>query len=94
MNQILDQLARTTLLPDDLSSQILSGGAPPLEEIALSLVIGAIDAQVMIANDPASSWNDKRLARLGLGVAFLAAICTLRGPSEETAVARQSEISL
>ena len=49
MNNILDQLARNTgLLPDDLATAILAGEMPPVEEIAMALVIGAMDAHAVV----------------------------------------------
>jgi len=80
---IFDQLARnTTLLPDDLSAQILSGIVPPLEEIVTALLIGAMDAEAVIRCDPTSTWNEKRIARQCLAVAFLGAIACFEGTGE------------
>ena len=74
MKAILQQLARTTLLPAELSAQILAGTEPRLEEMALSLVIGALDCQAMTYSDPAATMTEKRLAR-GVTIAgFLAAL--------------------
>jgi hypothetical protein len=75
MNNVIDQLARNTgLLPDDLATAILAGDTPPVEDIVISLVIGAMDAHAVVVGDPESSWNEKRLARMALAVAFLAAM--------------------
>ena len=75
MNNILDQLAYNTgLLPDDLATAILAGDMPPVEEIVMALVIGAMDAQAVVVGSAESSWNEKRLARMALAVAFLAAM--------------------
>ena len=78
VNEILGQLARSGLLFDDaMVEAILSGNLPPLNEIVLALVIGAMDAEAVVRGDPKSSWNEKRIARQCLAVAFLAAIaCT------------------
>jgi hypothetical protein len=73
-NQIYDQLARTTLLPAEQSSVILSGKPPALEEIITSLLIGALDCEAMIGCDPKSTWNERRSGRLCLILAFLMAI--------------------
>jgi hypothetical protein len=82
MNNILDQLARNTgLLPDDLAKPILAGDMPPVEEIAMALVIGGMDAHAVIFGDRESTWNEKRLARMALAVAFLAAMAVV-GESE------------
>lgn len=79
MNAILDQLARSGLLFDDVMvAAILSGTTPPLEEIVLALCIGTLDAEVMVRNDPKSSWNEKRIARQCLAIAFLTAIACTR----------------
>jgi len=77
MNRILDQLARTGLLLDDLAKPILAGDTLPLEEIVMALVIGAMDAHAVTVGDPQSTWNEKRLARMTLAGAFLSAMATL-----------------
>ncbi len=78
MKKILDQLARNTgLLPEDLSAAILAGNPPPIEEIVMNLMIGAMDAYVVIFNDAKTSWNEKRLARMALTVAFLVWVALL-----------------
>jgi hypothetical protein len=79
MNNLLRQLARNTgLLPETLSATILAGNTPPLiEEIVMALVIGALDAHAVIVGDPKSSWNEKRVARIALAVAFLAALAVV-----------------
>jgi hypothetical protein len=74
MKRILDQLARSGLLLPDDSAAILAGNTPPVEEIVMALVIGAMDAHAVIVGDPKSSWNEKRLARMALAVAFLSAL--------------------
>ena len=74
-NWIYDQLARnTTLLPSEQSAQILAGSMPALGEIVSPLVIGAVDCEAVIGCDPKSTWNERRLARLGLIIASLLAI--------------------
>ena len=80
MNNILDQLARNTgLLPDELATAILAGDVPPVEEVAMALVIGAMDAHAVTVGDPQSTWSEKRLTRMALAVAFLAAMAILGG---------------
>ena len=80
MKHILDQLARNTgLLPDELATAILAGDMPPVEEIAMALVIGAMDAHAVTVGDPQSTWSEKRLTRMALAVAFLAAMAILGG---------------
>jgi hypothetical protein len=83
MKNLLDQLARNTgLLPDNLSATILAGNTPPGEDIVMALVITTMDAHAVVVGDPQSSWNEKRLARMALAVAFLATMATL-GQGEE-----------
>jgi hypothetical protein len=77
MKRILDQLARSGLLLPDDSAAILAGNTPPVEEIVMALVIGAMDAHAVIVGDPESSWNEKRLARMALAVAFLSAMAVV-----------------
>ena len=81
MNNILDQLARSSglLVPDDLAKSILAGNPPPIEEIVMALVIGAMDAHAVTVGDPQSTWSEKRLTRMALAVAFLAAMAILGG---------------
>jgi hypothetical protein len=79
MKLILDQLARSGVLPDDeMSASILSGILPPVEEIALALVISCMDAEATVRNDLTATWNDRRIARALLLVAFLSAIACVK----------------
>jgi len=56
MNNILGQLAYNTgLLPDDTATAILAGDMPPIEEIVMALVTGAMDAQAVVVGDPQST---------------------------------------
>ena len=73
-NSSLNQLSRTTLIPDDLVAAILAGSEPPLEEIVAALLIGSLDCHATLVGDPASTLNEKRLARQNLIVAFLTAL--------------------
>jgi hypothetical protein len=78
MKRILDQLARSGLLYDDeMTAAIFAGNVPPIEELVLPLIFTCADAEITVRNDPTSSWNDRRIARQGLAVAFLAAIACL-----------------
>jgi hypothetical protein len=77
MKRILDQLARSTLLPDDLAKPILAGNTPPLEEIVLHLVIAGMDAYFVTINDPMTSKRERCIAHLGLAAAFLSALAVL-----------------
>ena len=77
---VIDQLAYNTgLLTDDLATAILAGDMPPVEQIVMELVIGAMDAHAVVVGDPQSTWNEKRLARMALAGAFLAAMAVLGG---------------
>jgi hypothetical protein len=78
MRKLLDQLARSTLLCDDaMVAAIFSGDPPPMDEIVLALVIGAMDAEAVVRGDAQSTWNEKRIARQILAIGFLSAIaCT------------------
>jgi len=78
MKAIIDQLARNTeLLPDYLSKAILAGKTPPVDEIVMPLVIGVMDAHAVIVGSQESSWDEKRMSRMVLAVAFLAAMAIL-----------------
>jgi hypothetical protein len=76
-NPIYTQLAHSTLLPDDVAAAILAGHTPSIEDVVLHLVIGALDADAVVLGDPHSTWNEKRLARKALAVAFLGAMATV-----------------
>jgi hypothetical protein len=73
-NEIYGQLARTNLLPESQSAEILAGNVLPLEDIVMPLLIGAMDCEAVIACDSKSTWNERRLARQCLIIAFLVAI--------------------
>jgi hypothetical protein len=77
---ILNQLARTTLLPDEIANAILVGETPALKEVVTHLLIAAMDCEGMTASDPSSSWNEKRHARQVLVLAFLSAILGINDP--------------
>jgi hypothetical protein len=78
MKEILIQLARnSTLLPGDQATAIFAGSTPPIEDIVMALVIGSLDCEATVRNDPASTWNERRIARQCLAVAFLSALAVL-----------------
>ena len=72
--EIYGQLARTNLLPETQSSEMLAGNVLPDEYIIMPLLIGAMDCEAMTTCDSKSTWNEKRLARQCLILAFLLAI--------------------
>jgi hypothetical protein len=74
MTFILDQLARTGLLPDSTSTAILGGKHPPLSDLIPPLVILSMDAEAVTAGDKTATWNQRRLSRQILGLTFLTAI--------------------
>jgi hypothetical protein len=79
-NDTYSQLARNTgLLPDDMAAAILEGNTPSTEEIVRAVTIACTDAYNVVVGDPQSTWNEKRLARMALAVAFLAAMAVLEG---------------
>jgi hypothetical protein len=87
MKHILDQLARnSTLLPGDQATAILAGNTPPIEDIVIALVIGSLDCEATVRNDPASTWNERRIARQCLAVAFLSALAVLGEAEKECGV--------
>jgi hypothetical protein len=73
-NVVLDQLARSTLLPEALSAEILAGAEPPVAEIVTALVIGVLDCEATLFNDTRATLNEKRISRAITTVAFLAAV--------------------
>ncbi len=73
-NEIYGQLARTNLLPESQRSEMLAGNVPPLEGIIMPLLIGAIDCEAITACDSKATWNERRLARQCLILAFVLTI--------------------
>ena len=79
MKSILDQLARSGLLFDDeMIAAILSGNSPSMEDVILDVILGVMDCEAVVKGDPKSTWNEKRIARQCLAIAFLSAIACLR----------------
>jgi hypothetical protein len=60
-----------------MAAAILAGNTPPIEDLVLHLVIGALDAHAVVRGDPQSTWNEKRLAHMALAVAFLGAMAVV-----------------
>jgi hypothetical protein len=81
LNSIYDQLARTGLLPSEVSGEILAGKTPPPSEVVLHLVIAAMDTHAVTDGDPKSSWTERRISRQNLGLTFLLAL-SLHGGRE------------
>jgi hypothetical protein len=80
---VFDQLARSTLLPEDMSAAILSGATPPLEEVVMNVLIAVLDIDAVVGSDTNSTWNERRIARACLAIAFLTAIAFTK--EQETA---------
>jgi len=74
MTRILTQLAHTTLLPDSISATIAAGDTATMPDVIYHLVIGCMDAEAMIAIDPETTWNERRISRQLLAVTFLMAL--------------------
>jgi len=85
---ILDKLARSTLLPEDLSEEILAGAEPPLEKIVMALVIGSLDCHGTLVADERATMNEKRIARAVATVAFLVALLAGKGANASTTLER------
>lgn len=73
MTFTLDQLARTSLLPESASAAIFSGKNPPLSDLIPHLVVGSMDADALTACDKNSTWTERRISRQLLGLTFLTA---------------------
>jgi hypothetical protein len=57
MKRLLDQIARSGLLwDDDTVTAIFAGDTPPPENVVTDLVIGVMDCDAVIRNDPSSTW--------------------------------------
>jgi hypothetical protein len=76
---ILDQLARSGLLPESLSAAILAGDVPPTDEIVTALVIGAMDSEAMARAGRLMDWAERRLSRQLLTIVFLTVIAAEQG---------------
>ena len=74
MTDVLGQMSRTTLLPTESSSAILAGHPPPISDLIVHIVIAAMDADAMTANDRSATWTQRRLSRQLLGLTFLVAL--------------------
>lgn len=77
MKNIIDQLARTALLPDGMSATILAGKTPPIEDVLMHVLIAVQDAHAVLVADPRSTQSEKRLGRMALAVAFLAGMAVV-----------------
>lgn len=80
MTTIYGQLAKSGLLPGEMSAAILAGNMPPLEEIVTALLIGSIDCQAVTAKDQQSTWFERRIARQVLILAFMSALSQFSRP--------------
>lgn len=78
LDNVLDQLARSTMLPSSMSAAILAGEQPLIEDIVMTLIYSAQDCEAMTRHDEKASWIDKRIARSVLIIAFLGAILQAR----------------
>jgi hypothetical protein len=82
MSRILKQLVHSGLLFDeDTVAAIIAGDARAMENVVTDLVIGVMDAETIVRNDSMSTLTEKRIARQGLAVAFLAAIAWMKEAS-------------
>ena len=79
-DEILKQLAQSSLLPADLRAEIRLGINPPLSEIALPLIMAVLDSYAFVENDVRSSWNERRIARQNVALAFLLALALYGDP--------------
>ena len=60
---VLDQLARSTLLPSTMPAAIMASEQPCIEDIVMALMHGAQDCEAMTRNDPKASWIDRRITK-------------------------------
>jgi hypothetical protein len=79
---VLDQIARSKLLPSDMAAAIRNGNTPPLHDVVTALVTGVQDAEAMTAADRESTWAERRIARQVLTIAFLLVIAGVNERSE------------
>jgi hypothetical protein len=74
ISDVYRQMARSTLLPVEMSATILAGDLPPAGDVVNALVISSLDCEATVSGDPQSSLNEKRIARACLTIAFLTAL--------------------
>lgn len=93
MNYILDQLARTNLLPKAESTAILAGRSPSVLDLIPHLVIGSMDAEALTSGDKTATWTQRRNARQLLGLTFMTALLLERtfGPAHGGDVAETTQ---
>jgi hypothetical protein len=68
-------------LSDDLANEIRSG-VVDLGRIVDELLVAAIDVDAFVRNDVTSTWNEKRIARQVLVLAFLHALIASTAPCQ------------
>lgn len=81
-NRLLDQLARSTLLPTAMSDDILAGKTVDRDGVIMALIYGSLDCEAMTAGDSTATWIDRRLARQTLTIAFLMVVADLSEGNE------------
>lgn len=74
MTYTLSQLAHSKLMPESVAAAIVAGNIPPVQELMDHLLTTSLDAYFVIAGDPNSSWNDKRLSHQSLVSTFMLAL--------------------
>lgn len=78
-HKILDQLAmNSTLLPEEVVGDIEAGAYPTIEEIALELVVGALDCHATLLKNATAALNERRVARAVLITSFLSALALVQ----------------
>jgi hypothetical protein len=74
-SEVLKQLAlNTTLVPDEIRSEIKNGDEPPTTDVIMALLIHSLDCWAFTESDSKASMTEKRLARQALVNAFLLAL--------------------
>jgi hypothetical protein len=78
MTNVFNLLVHSTLLSEELAADI-RGGIVNMPKIVDELLIAALDVEAVVRHDGSSTWNEKRIARQVLVLAFLSSILALTG---------------
>lgn len=68
------QIADSVVLLPEVSAAVKGGKQVDVKDIVTSLVSGSRDCYAATWGDPSSTWNEKRISRACLVIAFLTAL--------------------
>jgi hypothetical protein len=83
VKNVLNLLVHSTLLSDEVVAEIRAGEVN-LSRIVDELLIAAIDVNAFVRDDVTSTWNEKRIGRQVLVLAFLYALLASTARTQPT----------